>query len=121
MPSRHSRWCGKCRAVHAGDEQCPHRVAFGRKRKFAKRSGRGGSKWGKLRKRIFERDLYLCQLCRHNGVVAAVELHGPLHGVCDHVVPIAEGGSDDESNLQTLCQSCDKVKTQSESIRGRGY
>ena len=29
----------------------------------------------------------------------------------DHVVPLSRGGSDEESNLQTLCASCHSKKT----------
>jgi 5-methylcytosine-specific restriction protein A len=54
------------------------------------------------------------------GVEVIVTLHGVRAGVCDHVVPLAEGGSDNETNLQTICKECDKVKTHAESVRGRG-
>ncbi|CEI54487.1 hypothetical protein [Acinetobacter bereziniae] len=33
----------------------------------------------------------------------------------DHIVNIAQGGTEDESNLQSLCVECHKVKTQNES------
>ncbi len=37
----------------------------------------------------------------------------------DHVVPLWAGGADDESNYQSLCSPCHKVKTASEaSARG---
>lgn len=39
--------------------------------------------------------------------------------VADHVIPLAEGGRDDESNLQGLCGECHEVKTQAESQRGQ--
>lgn len=70
---------------------------------------------------MFERDNYLCQDHARRGVLVSVDLHGPNHGVCDHVVPLEEGGTDDEVNLQTLCQECAKAKTAAESRRGRGY
>ena len=34
----------------------------------------------------------------------------------DHVIPLAAGGSDDDSNLQNLCQPCHLPKTQIESL-----
>jgi len=37
----------------------------------------------------------------------------------DHIVPLSEGGRDDESNIQTLCEPCHRVKTQAEAARGR--
>lgn len=117
MPAKHSRWCGKCQAIHAGE--CPQRKPFERKR-IARQSGRGGSKWRSKRQRIFERDNYLCQVHLARDEVVPVTLHGGRHGVCDHIVPLAEGGTDGDSNLQTICQGCDKEKTQAESQRGRG-
>jgi 5-methylcytosine-specific restriction protein A len=36
----------------------------------------------------------------------------------DHVIPLAEGGLDDETNVQALCQDCSDVKTAEESKRG---
>jgi 5-methylcytosine-specific restriction endonuclease McrA len=35
----------------------------------------------------------------------------------DHIKPLAKGGADDESNLQTLCSECHQKK----SIRDRGH
>lgn len=29
----------------------------------------------------------------------------------DHIVPLAQGGTNDTSNLQTLCRSCHSKKT----------
>lgn len=66
------------------------------------------------------RDNYLCQLHLKRGLYRAVELHGVNHGVCDHVVPVVEGGTDEDENLQTICQECDKEKTQAEARRARG-
>lgn len=116
MPAKHGRWCGKCRSVHRGD--CPEREPW--QKPVAARSGRGGRPWRRKRERIFERDGYFCQLCLGKGVVNVVTLHGTDAGVCDHKVPLAEGGSDDDSNLQTICQACDVEKTAQESLRGRG-
>ena len=43
-----------------------------------------------------------------------------LGSIVDHVIPLAEGGADDCTNLQTLCTDHDKIKTQAEAKRGRG-
>jgi 5-methylcytosine-specific restriction protein A len=41
----------------------------------------------------------LCQMCKEAGLlVPATEVH--------HVVPLADGGTDDEANLMPLCKSC---------------
>lgn len=36
----------------------------------------------------------------------------------DHVVPLAEGGPDDETNEQGLCLDCSDRKTEEETARG---
>ena len=36
----------------------------------------------------------------------------------DHIVPLAEGGRDDATNEQGLCQPCSDRKTHQESARG---
>lgn len=54
----------------------------------------------------------LCAHCMDAGMVSAAE-------EVDHVVPLWAGGADDESNYQSLCSPCHKVKTASEaSARG---
>lgn len=68
-------------------------------------SGRGGRAWRVLKARMHERDQYTCQSC---GIVTMkLEL--------DHIVNIAQGGTDDEGNLQSLCVDCHKIKTIKES------
>lgn len=102
----------KPRLPDTGRHQPPGATRWGR--------GRGGSKWRTRRQRIFERDKYLCQICLADGQLTPVELHGPRHGVCDHRIPTAEGGTDHDSNLQTICQDCDRTKTGQESRRAGG-
>jgi len=58
------------------------------------------TQWRKLRERILRRDSYCCQQCGQD--------NGSLH--IDHIVPRRLGGSDHESNLQTLCQKCNLSK-----------
>lgn len=64
-----------------------------------------------MRRRLFATEP-LCRECRANGrdTVATIR---------DHIIPLGEGGPDDETNEQPLCQSCSDRKTQQESIRGR--
>lgn len=69
-----------------------------------------GHAWRTRRLRILKRDKYLCQACRRNGVLNPVGKSGHV----DHVVPRARGGTDDDSNLQTLCASCHSAKTATE-------
>ncbi|WP_165744281.1 HNH endonuclease [Pseudoalteromonas sp. Z9A6] len=114
MATKPGCWCTKCRKVHK-DEPCPHRKPFERKRGPTKQSGRGGRVWQRTREFIFHRDNFLCQICKSKGILISVELHGAYHGICDHMVPISQGGDDKLDNLQTICQTCDKNKTALES------
>lgn len=118
MTFKTARWCSRCRVVH--NERCPNAPKWEKKVSAVPKSGRGGRPWQRKRKRVFERDGYMCQIHLKRGDIKVVTLHGKNHGVCDHIVPLEEGGSDDESNLQTICQCCDKEKTQLESLKGRG-
>ena len=71
-------------------------------------SGRGGRPWRRLKDEMHLRDGYTCRSC---GLVSMkLEL--------DHIINKAQGGTDDESNLQSLCAECHKKKTQKES---RGF
>lgn len=58
------------------------------------------SAWRLIRERIFHRDDYTCAYCGVRGV--ALE--------CDHVVPVARGGSHDDSSLTTACRPCNRSK-----------
>lgn len=70
--------------------------------------GRGGRPWRRLRQRILDRDANLCQPCERAGrVTTATEV--------DHIVNRAAGGTDDESNLQSICTPCHEAKTQQEA------
>jgi len=44
---------------------------------------------------------------------------GHLATIRDHIVPLAEGGVDEETNVQPLCELCHAAKTQQEAQRGR--
>ena len=68
-------------------------------------SGRGGRPWRRLKEKIHLRDNWTCQHCRR--VTTQLEL--------DHIVHVAQGGTDEESNLQSLCPPCHKDKTLKES------
>ena len=69
------------------------------------RHARGyGYQWLKLRERVLRRDGGLCSACVRKGLVE-------LATTVDHIVPKAKGGSDDLSNLQSLCESCHDDKT----------
>lgn len=74
--------------------------------------GRGGRAWRRLREQVLARDLYTCRHCQRVCL--------PENLCADHIINRARGGTDDLSNLQTLCTDCHKVKTANESQMGWG-
>ena len=70
--------------------------------------GRGGRPWRRLKDKILMRDKHTCQSCHRVG--GELEL--------DHIVNVAVGGTDSESNLQILCTECHRLKTNLESKEG---
>ena len=71
------------------------------KRKKSNRTGIGP----KIRHEIFLRDCFTCQQCgaspsKNQSVVIEV----------DHIMPVSKGGTNDKSNLQTLCDVCNSGK-----------
>ena len=69
-----------------------------------------GRRLQRFRQQLFARQP-LCVACEQAGRVT-------LAIVRDHIVPLAEGGTDDPSNTQALCQACSDRKTQAEAARG---
>lgn len=118
MPTAAPKPCIVCRAlVHDGTTRCSaHKVApgtFADERRGSRHERGYGSAWDKTRARILRRDAGICQACAKLG-------HVHRGTEVDHVVPKAEGGSDDDSNLQTICTSAHRVKTAAEAQRARG-
>lgn len=66
----------------------------------------------KLRKQILERNGYTCQVC---GAAASEESLCEPGKRCrlqiDHIVPISQGGTDDEHNLRAVCVWYNKDKS----------
>jgi len=55
-----------------------------------------------LRHKILKRDRFTCQACGARSPDVELEV--------DHKVPVFRGGTDDESNLTTLCKECNRGK-----------
>lgn len=71
-----------------------------------------GRAWMERRARWFRKHP-LCVKCNALGrVSAATQL--------DHITPLIDGGSDDDENLQGLCDDCHKAKTADEASRRAG-
>lgn len=56
----------------------------------------------KARFEIFKRDEFTCQYCGRKTPDAVLEI--------DHIIPVAEGGENDEKNLVTSCWECNRGK-----------
>lgn len=69
-----------------------------------------GRQWDILRARILERDRHLCQECLRNGRAVVAK-------TVDHIKPKAQGGTDADSNLQSLCWPCHHAKTAREKLK----
>jgi 5-methylcytosine-specific restriction protein A len=54
--------------------------------------------WRNLRARVLSRDNFTCRRC------------GAPASHVDHIQPVLFGGTDDESNLQALCEHCNLTK-----------
>lgn len=63
-----------------------------------------GAAWDRIRLQALKRDCYLCQPCLRAGHVTKAK-------AVDHIRPKAQGGTDDLSNLQGICDECHKDKT----------
>lgn len=58
-----------------------------------------GTTWDKTRLRILARDCGLCQPCKRAGYFRSAN-------EVDHIIPKAQGGTDDDDNLQAICSEC---------------
>jgi len=56
--------------------------------------------WRALREAVFKRDDYTCTYCSARGVRLE----------CDHIVPVALGGTHGMDNLTTACFTCNRSK-----------
>lgn len=98
--------------VRDGSARCAeHKVVAWAPRVEVKRIS--GRRLQAARAALFAREP-LCRECRKVG-------RSVLGKIRDHIVPLAESGSDDDENVQPLCASCDRVKTAADSARGRGH
>ncbi|WP_416046688.1 HNH endonuclease [Cupriavidus basilensis] len=65
-----------------------------------------GAEWEQLRKRILRRARGLCE-CAECRALDRVRVAKEV----DHIVPKAQGGTDDDDNLQAINIDCHKAKT----------
>jgi len=67
---------------------------------------------GTLRYKILSRAKFRCELCGISAEKKSLEV--------DHIIPRNKGGLDDESNLQSLCYSCNAMKRDRDDTDFRG-
>ncbi|MFP3564704.1 HNH endonuclease [Paraburkholderia sp. SIMBA_030] len=71
-----------------------------------------GRQWVKTRQRIAVEQQFTCQRC---GLAWF-----PWRDQVDHDVPLEQGGSNDDENLNLLCDDCHKAKTAQEASARAG-
>lgn len=88
--------------------------ATGQRRAWADKGSRHergyDAAWVRTTKRILKRDNYLCQECLRQGRMTPLKVRPRDHAV-DHIIPKAQGGGNEDSNLQSLCAPCHDAKT----------
>lgn len=117
MAIRAGKVCGSryCHAVaQSGKRYCNkhsnRETGWGRRQEGKTTTERGyGGQWPKLRLSILERDRHLC-VNHLNNLGKFVPAN-----IVDHIVNKAQGGTDDPSNLESICDECHQAKTQRES------
>lgn len=85
--------------------------ASGKWQKYTKTNRVSGRPLQRARTKLFW-DEPLCRPCKRNGKVA-------LATIRDHIIPLTEGGTEDEANIQPICRPCHIAKTLEESLRGK--
>src|SRR3990167_939653 len=90
--------CLDCTAIVAVGSRCPRcRATISAAR--ASRRAPNGWEGNRRRERILERDMHMCRNC------------GGRATEVDHIVPVHQGGTGDDRNLVSLCESCHDKKT----------
>lgn len=105
MPDAPRKPCGKCPNL----QPCPNHPKVAWAASQARPRIRG-AKLQQLRQALFTKEP-LCRQCKANGRTSMAIIR-------DHIIPVAEGGTDDPSNIQPLCGECSQVKTAEEAKRG---
>ena len=79
---------------------------------WAHRNHADGYISGTVRYEVLKRAKYRCELCGISANIKALEV--------DHIMPRSRGGSDDISNFQALCYSCNAMKRDRDDTDFRG-
>lgn len=106
-------------AVEGGSRCREHTVEQSRGYRNRRASAPGDGAARRLRAHLNCYDLVVCRPCRRSFHPSEIEV--------DHRVPLADGGTDFEDNVQGLCRGCHRDKTRAENsarakravVRGR--
>lgn len=113
MPIAAPRPCSHtgCRALATAGGRCAdhQREVWHKKPAATKRVT--GRRLQAMRAALFA-DNPLCVECARLGLVTLATQR-------DHIKPLGEGGADDSSNVQGLCDACHEVKSLAEALRAR--
>lgn len=74
-----------------------------------------GRPWRRLRDQVLTEEPF-CRWCTERGTITK----DSRSVVCDHIKPLAEGGTDERSNLAGMCEPCHDEKTAQEAARAQG-
>jgi 5-methylcytosine-specific restriction protein A len=107
MPTAPPRPCPTCGAVRC--QQHRGRAGWVERPPVVERWR--GRKRQQARIRLFARQPF-CEPCEQAGRLTMATIR-------DHRVPLAEGGTEDETNEQAICYRCHVEKTHRESMRAR--
>lgn len=100
------RYVCRCGAI-SDERRCPECQRKPWANAKARTSLSGSAQQARARQ-VISRDLGYCHIC---GLLGADE--------ADHVIPVAEGGADDASNMKAAHAECHREKTAAEAVRGR--
>lgn len=113
MPMKPSKLCAKagCTTIVPGNQRfCDAHTRAKDNRPSASQRGYGQSH---RNKRLVQLSRFpLCAECERQGHVTPAT-------VLDHIVPLRQGGLDEPSNYQSLCQSCHNRKAANERWNGQ--
>jgi 5-methylcytosine-specific restriction endonuclease McrA len=65
---------------------------------------------------IFERDNYICQICKCKTNLKYKNRFHPKRSELDHIVPLSRGGDHSPKNVQCLCHKCNASKNNHEDF-----